>query len=212
MGAGSSRGVGRDKDCGSIADSRRSAPGLDRPGSGRDADEPEPLDAPGKCPGRGGLKAAAQTGACVPVNAGPRQGFGQGPGKVTPGLRAKSRPVGRAHAGDLFEAPMGNRPEGAASPVLDASVGVSAETGQLQLSASQRRRGPQVPTDPKKNFAAWVGVKRWFFRTRRGSACILAGDEVGPSVDNGCGLPPPAAITPGSIFPVGWHRSWGGAA
>jgi hypothetical protein len=204
--------LGRVKDCGATPDSRRSAPGLDRPGPGTDADELEPLDSSCKRSGRRRLEAASQARAPIAVDACFEQSFGEGLGEVTPILRAESRPVGRADAGDLLEASMGNKSEGPTGPILDASVGLPAEAGQLQLSASQRRRSSQVSAHPKKNFGAWVGVRRWSFRTRRGSACIPAWDEVGRNAANGCGLRPRVAIMRGSIFPGGWHPCWGGAA
>lgn len=38
------------------------------------------------------------------------------------------------------------------------------------------------------NCAAWVGVRRWCFKTRRVSACIAVWDEAGPNAANGCAL------------------------
>ncbi len=186
--------LGRPKGCCSIAGLRRPASRVDRRGLRANPDELEPLDSPGKCPGDRGFTASAETGAPVAVNSCAPQGSSPGPGKVSASPGVKPRAVGRPHAGDLLEAAVGDNPEGATSPVLDAPVGLSSETRQLQLTASPRRRGQPVPTSPKKNFAAWVGVRRWFFKTGRVSACIPVWDEAGPNAANDCALRPPVAI------------------
>ena len=142
--------LGRPKGCCSTAGLRRPASRVDRRGLRANPDELEPLDSPGKCPGHRGFTASAETGAPVAVNSRAPQGSSPGPGKVSASPGVKPRAVGRPHAGDLLEAAVGDNPEGATSPVLDAPVGLSSETRQLQLSASPRRRGQPVPTSPKK--------------------------------------------------------------
>jgi len=212
FGPASPRGLGRAEDCRLVADPGRSAPGLGGSSPGTDPHELEPLGSPRKCSGSVCFKATAQSGPSVAVKPRSRQGFGQGSGKVTPSRGAKSRPVGRTHTRDPFEAPLGNKPEGPTSPVLDAPIGVSAETCQLQLPASSCCGGPPVPAEPKKNFRDWAGMRPWSFKTRRGSVCIPAWVGVGPNADNGSGLQPPVAIMRDSTFPAGWRPCWAGAA
>ena len=197
FGSTNSGRMARPEDRSPAAGFRRATSRLDRPGSGLSPHEPESLGSSGKCPGSRRLKACAQTRAPVAVNPGSLQGAGKRPGKVSPSCGAEPCAVGRPHAGDLLEAEMGCNPEGSTGAVLDASVGLSDETRQLQLSASPCPRGPQVPARPKKNSGAWVGVRRWFFRTRPGSACIPVWDEAGPNAANDCALRPPVVIIPG---------------
>ena len=195
-GRASAGGLGRSEDRRFVAGLGGSATGLDCRSARFDSHEPEPLDSPGKCPRCRGSKAFAPSRTTFPADPRGVPSFTEGFGEGAAGTGIEPSAMGWSHLGNLLEKALRDKLEGPPSAVLDAPVGLSLETGGLQLPPGPRRGGPTVPADAKKNFAAWVGVKPWFFRTRPVSPCIRDWAGVGPNAGSGCELPPPVAITP----------------
>lgn len=141
------------KDSGSLADTGGSASGMDRRGLGDDASESESLDAQGERTGVEGSRTSKATRASGSFNLEGGSGIGRSLGAVPVGVWAESSSVGWPHISGPPEASFWNKLEGSAGPVLDAPIGLSAETGRVFISSSAERRGQAISPSIKKNFS-----------------------------------------------------------
>ena len=64
--------------------------------------------------------------------------------EVSAGIRFKPDSMGWANGCDSSETVFRDKPEGAASPTLDASFGLSVKESELFLSSSTKPRSPKV--------------------------------------------------------------------
>ena len=181
------------EDRSSLADTGGSASGMDRPGIGDDASEPESLDAQGERAGAQGPATGKAAGATSPLDTEGASTIGRPSGTVPLGVWAEPGSMGRTHLGGAPEAPLWNKLEGPAGPVLDAPAGLSAEAGWVFLSASQERRSSAISPGFKKNCDPWSRGRRSYSRMKRGLPSILAWGWDGPRWESGCGLPQPAS-------------------
>jgi hypothetical protein len=196
------------KDCSPAFNRRRTAAGLDSQGLGSDAHELESLDKDRECRGVESFEEQAQTREAVSADAPDRARGGTALRAIASGIWPEPGPLGWPHLGRALKTSVRVETEGAAGPNVDASAGISLETGQLFVSAGPGGRSEAVSPRVKKNFRIWVLGRRWFFKMKRVLPCIPGWDGGGPREDILFASLPPANITSGLIFRVGWHRFW----
>ena len=127
-----------DKDRGSIADTGGSASGVDRRRVRVDATELKPLDAPSersRVKGLGTPEAAwASAADNLKGSAAIRGGFRE----ASFGIRVTASSMGWSHFGGSSEASVWDNLESSPGSVMDASVGISTETGGIHLSSGKK--------------------------------------------------------------------------
>lgn len=173
LGRGNPWGLGRDKDRRLAFGPRGPASRMDNGSLGLNSYESEPLDPCGEPRRSAGFTTEAEAWQAHWLSAQGANNHRRTPGEIAARLWAESSAVGWANFGDPLKAALWDNLKGKAGPEMDASLGVSAEASQLHLSASESRRGPEVPQGFKKNLRRWERGKRWSSRTRRALACIL---------------------------------------
>jgi hypothetical protein len=127
-----------DKDRGSIADTGGSASGVGGRRVRVDATEPKSLDAPGKRSRDKGLDPGEAGWTSPAVNPESTAAIRGGFGEASFGIWVTASSMGWSHLGGSSEASVWDNLEGSPSSVLDASIGVSAETGGIYVSARQK--------------------------------------------------------------------------
>jgi hypothetical protein len=153
LGSGSPGSRCWSEDSGFVADTGGSASGMDRRGSGDNASEYESLDAQSERAGAEGSGTDKATWASSSFNAQGASGLGGSLRAVTFRVWAESGSLGRPHISGSLKASFWDNVEGSTGPVLDAPVGVSAETGWVFVSSSAKQRGQAISPDLKKNFS-----------------------------------------------------------
>jgi len=125
------------KDRGSIADTGGSASGVDRRRVRVDATELKPLDARSersRVKGLGTCEAAWASGAVNPESSAAIRGRFR---EASFGIWVTASSMGWSHLGGPSEASVWDKLKGSPSSVLDASIGVSTETGGIYVSSRQ---------------------------------------------------------------------------
>jgi hypothetical protein len=170
---GHSRRLGGVKDCGAFFNRRRTEAWLDGPRFGLDADELKSLDPGHKFGWIERPEEQADPWAALTRDAPDCPGSGAAFRPVASRIWPKPGSLGRPHAGRALKATIRVEDASTAGPEMDASIGISAKTSQLFLSSSSGRRGEAISPGVKKNSKIWGHGRRWFFRMKQGSACIL---------------------------------------
>jgi len=169
---GHSRRLAGVEDCGASFNRRRPEAWMDGSRFGVDAYELKSLDPGDKCGGIERPEEQAHPWAALTRDAADCPGSGAAFRPVAAGVWPKPGSLGRPHARRALKAAIRVEDASATGPEMDASIGISAKTGQLFLSSSSGGRGEAISPGVKKNFKIWGLGRRWFFRMRQGSACI----------------------------------------
>ena len=142
-----------DENSGFAADTGGAASGMDRRGSGDNASEFESVDAQGKRAGTKDSGTDKAPGTSGSSNCQGAAGIGSSLRAVTCRVWAASGSVGRPDISGPLKAPVWDSAESATGPIVDAPIGLSAETGRVFISSSAQFRGQAISPDFKKNFS-----------------------------------------------------------
>lgn len=198
------------EDCGASTNRRRPEARMDGSRFGLDAHELKSLDPGGKCGWIVRPEEQADSGAASAADATDRPGSGAAIRPVASGIWPKPSSLGRAHARRALKAALRIEDASKTGPEMDASIGLSVKTSQLCVSSGPGRRGEGVPPRVKKNSKTWALGRPLSSKMRPGLACIPGWAWDGPKEANLIGSRRQVSINTGSMFPVGWHLSWGG--
>ena len=150
----------RNEGRGPTADIGRSASGVDLRNPWDVAPDVERVDAQGEREGVEGIRTPQETRSSCSSDLGDTACITRTLGKVSFGVRAESGAMGRSHAGGTPEAAVRDNAESSSGPGVDASIGVSAEAGELFVSSTTKRGCGAVWAGVKKNCRPWVPGKR----------------------------------------------------
>src|SRR4030042_4928823 len=117
---------------------------MDKRGFGVDPDEFKPMDSRGEQRRLRVLKSQAKIGKAFPVRNKDSKGAGGTLREISAGFWFKPGSMGWANGCDSSATVFRDKPEGAASPTLDASFGLSVKENELFLSSSPKPRSPEV--------------------------------------------------------------------
>jgi hypothetical protein len=205
---GPSRRLAGIEDSGTSFNRRRAAAWMDGSRSRLNPHELESLDPGGKFGRLESSEEQADPWAAVTIDTPDRPGSGAAFGTVASGFWPKPGSLGRSHARRTPKTSVWIEDESAAGPEMDAPTGISLKTSQLFVSSGSGRGSEAVSSGVKKNFKIWGLGRRWFFRMRRGLACIPGWDGGGSRKDTLFASRRRANTSNVLICRGGWRRFW----
>jgi len=154
-----SRSLDRSEDCCVIVARGGATARVDKRCVGTDSNELKPMDSWSKQARDRNLETQANFGKAESINIQSTESVGKSFGESSTGVWVEPRTLGWPHSGCSSETPIRSCAEGSASPNVDASGGLSNETGQPCVSSRSCRRRDEVPSSDKKNSKRWGRVK-----------------------------------------------------
>jgi hypothetical protein len=167
---------------------------MDNRGVRVDPDELKPMDSRGEQRRLRVLKIQAEIGKALTVRDKDSKGAGGTLREVSSGIWFKPDSMGWANGCNSSETVFRNKPEGAASPTLDASFGLSVKESELFLSSSTKPRSPKVPAGFKKNLSPWGPKRQLYSRMRQALRCTPGLAGAGRRKESVLRFPRPASI------------------